>query len=689
MARGYGSGRVILVGHSGLLSQSGLGIFDNAQFMKNMLEWLKQTNALQIAYTTGHGEWANALPLQQLLTNTPPPISASPAPITKDSLNEVSVLIVGNAWGEFSTQEVEAIRQFVQNGGGLLLAGLGWSWIAYNSDATIEDYPMHKIASPFGGRWFTHTIIDPTDQTNGYPIFRRFYPNVTSCTPSNAMTTITDAHRAIGSELPRHLETNELLRTRLIGAHAILAAINTEFPGTDPLRAEVSNFYINLALSWQNLYARSFSLDQSTYPTSVWLRERAWRTLRDSLKLTPSRKELLADVVQLGGRQRDLFLNFDLIILDNCRLAPDQLQFLHNLMSLVPAELHDLAAVSVTEYLGTPPVRIGLEGLGGQVNTFGTPINSMQENQFPPDVPAGSIPVYCAALAHEVNHVVDAFTIGWVPNTPLASRRQQLLRDAGTNNLNYLRGMGTFFTANPQEFFASIANQWFADTKKTFDLAKTRADLGITDPINQALFFADVYSGGTSNTYFYRTYPDGRLTRQTVPLSRDHNGCIDGLHIDDAVYSFVLDQNNNVAEILVLSNTADFDGDGLSDSAEFMMRTLGFDWKVSQPDLVAALYGNANRAQLFTQSQFDNNRTVGQQDVIARPSAYDLYDSNSVMDLHMGGLMIQKQGTNATIVLQPQTTTDLATKPFTNSGPPITYTIPMPGDKEFLRVKSH
>ena len=89
---------------------------------------------------------------------------------------------------------------------------------------------------------------------------------------------------------------------------------------------------------------------------------------------------------------------------------------------------------------------------------------------------------------------------------------------------------------------------------------------------------------------------------------------------------------------------------------------------------------------LFTRQQFDSNRTAGQSDVISNPVSYGLYTSNSIMDLRMGGLMIQKQGTDATIVFQPQTTTDLVTLPFTNNGTPVTNTVPMPGDKGFLRV---
>ena len=139
---------------------------------------------------------------------------------------------------------------------------------------------------------------------------------------------------------------------------------------------------------------------------------------------------------------------------------------------------------------------------------------------------------------------------------------------------------------------------------------------------------------------------------------------------------------------LGLGENADTDSDGLNDAAEFSMSALGFDWQSNQPTLVTTLYSNANVAQLFTQSQFNGNRTAGQQDVIANPMAFGLYDSNSIMDLRMGGLMLEKQGTDGIVVFQTQTTTDLATQPFTNNGTPITNTIPMPGNKGFLRIQA-
>jgi hypothetical protein len=177
---------------------------------------------------------------------------------------------------------------------------------------------------------------------------------------------------------------------------------------------------------------------------------------------------------------------------------------------------------------------------------------------------------------------------------------------------------------------------------------------------------------------------------------------------DPSTSSFTINLHGNG-----LSYTADTDGDGLNDAAEFTMSDLGFNWEVAQPSLVNVLYTNANRAKLyselqynanrtngqtdvttnpaafnlFTQSQFADNRTAGQQDVVASPMTYGLYDSTSIMDLRMNGLMVQKQGSNAVVTFQTQTTTDL-TQPFTNNGTPITNQVPMPGSKGFLRIQA-
>jgi len=88
-----------------------------------------------------------------------------------------------------------------------------------------------------------------------------------------------------------------------------------------------------------------------------------------------------------------------------------------------------------------------------------------------------------------------------------------------------------------------------------------------------------------------------------------------------------------------LAVSGDFDGDGLNDAAEFAMQTLGFDWQTAQSSLVDALYSNSIAAGLYTsnnvvtnasffglytQNQFNANRTAGRADVTNKPSDYKL-----------------------------------------------------------------
>ena len=106
-----------------------------------------------------------------------------------------------------------------------------------------------------------------------------------------------------------------------------------------------------------------------------------------------------------------------------------------------------------------------------------------------------------------------------------------------------------FFINAPQEFFASIANQYFANSKHTLDLALTRFENGYKEPLNQFLFFADVYSLGENHTFFYTMATQGHIERRDVVLERDGNGFINSLYVDENHYLFSHDEQGRVVEI--------------------------------------------------------------------------------------------------------------------------------------------
>ena len=568
--REYGAGRVIAVGHEGLLANS--ATLDNGDFLVNALEWLDEpTGTGEIRATSGHGEFAAGGALSGLTTLADAAglnLVGLGGTVTTAALDDVSVLIVGNAWGDFTAAEIEAIEEFVDGGGGLLLAGLGWSWVSSNPDETLEDYPMIQLAEPYGIRWLTNIVSDPTDSTSGSTIFSVFYPDVGNATLADAISTIEDAHVEHGADLPAELEIDSTLRLAFARAHILMSIPTTDLPAESPARTTVYDSYVTWFTDWPDFYARGFSFDETLTPTAAHLRERAWRSWRDALPLDSARKDEIADLGDLTGTRLDIFETFDLILMDNDRLGESELTLIEEMRGLIPTGLDPLQAISVRDYLGTPPETIALRGSRYSVNVFGVEIGQFTENPFPADVPAYTGDLFASVLAHELNHVVDAVDVVEAAGE-LRTRRDQLIEDAGTEPLNYLRSMigAGFFVTNPQEFVASISNQYLNDSQTTLDLGLIRFDDDRPDPINQVLFFADMYSAGGDTTYFYLTTSAGEITRQPISIGRDSLGRLVRLVTPTAEVEFTLSTAGRVTAYTLTEGTPFVRGDVNADGA--------------------------------------------------------------------------------------------------------------------------
>lgn len=181
----YKNGRVIAVAHDAALNpkeQSDLEFFGVA------LDWLSDGNKRKtVLVSSGHCEVVGYEP-DAYTPGLAPKIkelgyanSESIADLTKiNQRTDVAILIVGNMWGEnLSEDEIRAVEAFVTNGGGLLVAGLGWSWLTYHVSegfdpctwetnsvgklramGSLEDgYPMNRLMKPFG-LWWSNEVIE-------------------------------------------------------------------------------------------------------------------------------------------------------------------------------------------------------------------------------------------------------------------------------------------------------------------------------------------------------------------------------------------------------------------------------------------------------------------------------------------------------------------------------------------------
>jgi parallel beta-helix repeat protein len=405
---------------------------------------------------------------------------------------------------------------------------------------------MMKLAAPYGVRWLRPSIVDPTNQdANSTAIFHVFYPDIELPNLYEAFDSIrqtTDAHL---HDLPQALEIDPSLRREYVQAHMTIS-IPAEFPIAHPQRQEVYDFCKEIATSCPDYYTKPPSFDPGLYPTMANIRERFFRTWIDSVELNASAKSEIATLGIFYGKYLDIWNQFGVYLMDNTKLDSAPQQFIFDILSLIPSDLHDLRVISVKDFLGTPPEQLNLDGPSAAVNIFGIRIGEYSENSFPDDVAPGFVDIFSIVVAHEVNHIVDAFTIA--NDVALTQRKGDLIAAAGDDHMNYLRSMlpDGFFTESPQEFFASIANEWFTDSAKTIELGLARFDGGYRHPLNQALFFAEVYSRGSDVTYFYNTDTEGHISRTEVLLTRDSQNRIVALRHQGTIYKFTLDASGDV-----------------------------------------------------------------------------------------------------------------------------------------------
>lgn len=175
--REFGAGRVAAVGHENFFASSAL---DTPQLQANLFLWLAGGPPASVAIASGHTEWFNynnSSSLRATLGSSGFTAVNLSGNITASSLASRSVVVIGNAWSSFTSSELRALEEFVSNGGGLFLAGLGWSW-----QGASEDYPMRRIGESFGIDWGGGFIATDA-QADGGPIMTRFYPDTDTLDP--------------------------------------------------------------------------------------------------------------------------------------------------------------------------------------------------------------------------------------------------------------------------------------------------------------------------------------------------------------------------------------------------------------------------------------------------------------------------------------------------------------------------
>ncbi|MBI3320372.1 MAG: hypothetical protein HYZ89_07305 [Candidatus Omnitrophica bacterium] len=426
-----------------------------------------------------------------------------------------------------------------------------------NDILTKSDYTAADWEAYFNTYFTTthHPFTNGLADYLSYPVFFWFDDAVhlkLQTALANALwNTITTLMKSHASALGPDLAADRLLREHLFNGHQFFITMGMHGVVGDPVRQTIITRYKTL-ISQYPQYLGAGKINTTLQPYVAPLRAQVWMSFRDSQPtLTAADKLDMAGTLGLGGFRLGIWNCFSLLLHDNKGLDAMQHQVIRRFLKRVPQSLHRLDHMTVADFLwGAESPRIDLIAKRA-VNIFGMRVGESSENSFPDDIDPRLVDVFTVVLAHETNHAVDASTIE--PNPKLAERKAALLRQAGVVDLQYLRSMigGAYFQDAPQEFIASIANQWFTDSQHTLDLGVLRFDRGYREPLNQALFFVDLYSLGGPVSRFYQIDTRGNVTVQSIPLIRDGSGRIIGLTSQGRTYSFLLDADGNVTSYTV------------------------------------------------------------------------------------------------------------------------------------------
>lgn len=632
-ARAWGDGRIVFSCREWHTNEA-----SNATFRLNAATWLANGRSGALAWTTGHGEWhtfMTAAVLPSMADAMGRSSFAIPGTVSAASLSGVAVLYVLDPWAYFSESERSTIMGWVHDGGGLYVCALGWSWDQYHPGFRAEiDHPATRLLA--GTRAFP--VNSYVWWYQGQPqTFGRLGDAADTGCALFAFGRLVALHQAHGPALPAVLEQDSNARRVFSEAHAVLSyASLLGLPS--PHREDALLYARELLLEHSfGLYARGAPLPSSV-PNMIRGRERIWRTLADLTPQDPAARAELGELAGWTGARLALYRDHGVLVVDNDRTSPAQLGALRDAVASIPSGRIDLDAITINEFLppGSPDWNLG--GRGCQVNVFGTAVGTAVENSFPSDGVARPVDLFLLVAAHEVTHALDAT---WVtPTHSLSMRRAALIEDAGSDPLNYLRSTlpNGYFVQNPQEFLASIGNQWASESSLCFRLGRTRLEAGRRQPIEQALFMAELYSVAGKNdesTTFFRGHPDGTLVPRNVAVRRDPLGRIsevrDGTaiwliiygpdHHVQTVFEFSLDCNaNGIAdahEILVTRTASDHDSDMIPDACQ-CPADLNRDGIVDSTDLsgVLAAWGTAGGGGggIFD-ADLDDDQTVSSDDL--------------------------------------------------------------------------
>jgi len=247
----------------------------------------------------------------------------------------------------------------------------------------------------------------------------------------------------------------------------------------------------------------------------------------------------LSRILKIAGPRRAIYERYHILVLDNGFFDERQLRNIAAFVAGLPSHARLPLVITCHDKLvgaGNRHVSVHSFGCHGRFNLFATRVGRAPGNEFPRGWRAVRTDGFTIVLAHEYGHNVDGAVVG--RDKVLNAFRDRVRAMAGADQRNYCRNMfgDRFFVQNPQEFFASLCNQYFACTRSLFEYAMEKHREGNSNPINQFVLLASAFSDD-KHCHAYRITPQGQVHVGKLPITKSF-GLIDSITIDGKTTRF-------------------------------------------------------------------------------------------------------------------------------------------------------
>jgi len=423
----------------------------------------------------------------------------------------------------------------------------------------------------------------------------------------SAQKEIRDMLRSHPSDLSYQIKSNDIFYNRIYDKNRQLQEfVNNKFASTQAERESVYKFYEQLVKDYPQYLTRQKWSDA----TLAYFAGYVWIIMLETRPNTPTNRAQLATLTKQTDYDYGLFRDYGIFLVNNNRAPSNKAKLIYDFMKMKNPILYSLSRITQNGFLkdGKSWKYDNMRESGVNIFTGG----NYGEYSFPNDCQvckqAGRNPrimQFLVALAHEVAHneldqnKAEAYRFDlYVRKFQILARAtgnkvvwkspvnhgydQQKTQDLWKKNgwwdgsskwgdalknffnygqgkdlmLNSIRGSLDYFIQAPQEAFATLANQYFADSKLMLDFAVERTRKGHPTNIDWFLLVAEYYSLGGNKIPMFVITSSGVMSKYTATLRRNNAGHITGLTVPSSSqqpgpydYTFTVDGRGLVTSV--------------------------------------------------------------------------------------------------------------------------------------------